>query len=552
MNSPRTLIIGLDGATFDLIEPWSQAGYLPNLTRLMQEGAHGPLPAWPNMNSAAAWTSIVTGFNPGEHGIYDFGDAPSQRGQRWRPVTGADRRRDPFWRLLSAAGQRVGIINVPVSYPADPINGFMLSGMDAPGLQSPRFCHPATLLDDLRQAGIDYVLDVPNLALARQREPHQMPPVVKQMVQARSQTMLYMTQKQACDVVMAVFVATDRMQHQFWVDEPVTDGNPGWRPLRQLYQLLDECIGEALQQVDSATTVLVISDHGFGPARRAGRCVNPLLARLRLLRNHQRKSSLRGSVLRGLMQYGRRYIPQRLQVGLALALPRLRLQAQSNMRYETIDWSGTQAFVDHISGRAFINLHGRQPEGRVAPEEYEAVRERLRAILLGLIDPATGRPIVRQVQPRENLFHGPRFESAADLTIEWDEDALGHGLSYSNGGETITMPAPPDDRGPWKGSHRSKGIFIAWGPNIKRGVVVSDATHYDVAPTILHLHGQAVPGDMEGKVLTGIIADEHLRRHPVVRGESPVRAAGQTVQTGLDEAEAELVEQRLRDLGYIE
>src|ERR1043166_9161730 len=108
MNKPRTLIIGLDGATFDLIEPLVRAGHLPALARLMTHGVHGSLQAWPNMNSAAAWSSMVTGYNPGQHGVYDFGHAPQQRGHGWHPTTATCRRKDPFWRLLSAAGQRVG------------------------------------------------------------------------------------------------------------------------------------------------------------------------------------------------------------------------------------------------------------------------------------------------------------------------------------------------------------------------------------------------------------------------------------------------------------
>ena len=121
MSRPRTLVIGLDGATFDVIAPLAGGGRLPALARLIAEGAHGPLRAWPNMNSAAAWSSIITGYNPGQHNVYHFGWAATpQRGQTFRPTTALDRTRDPFWRLLGAAGLHVGAINVPISYPADP------------------------------------------------------------------------------------------------------------------------------------------------------------------------------------------------------------------------------------------------------------------------------------------------------------------------------------------------------------------------------------------------------------------------------------------------
>jgi predicted AlkP superfamily phosphohydrolase/phosphomutase len=112
MSTPRVLVIGMDVATPELIEPWAEAGELPALSWLMRERAYGPLQTWPSVNSAAAWTSPVTGCNRAKHGIYDFGDIRPWREHHWRPVTGADRKRAPFWRCLSAAGQKVGLVNV--------------------------------------------------------------------------------------------------------------------------------------------------------------------------------------------------------------------------------------------------------------------------------------------------------------------------------------------------------------------------------------------------------------------------------------------------------
>ena len=113
IKTPHTLIIGLDGATVDLIKPWSELGYLPTLKKIMAQGAYGPLQVWPNMNSASAWSSMVTGYNSGQHGIFDFSEASSQRGVTFRTFTGADCKKDPFWRILSASGKSVEIINGP-------------------------------------------------------------------------------------------------------------------------------------------------------------------------------------------------------------------------------------------------------------------------------------------------------------------------------------------------------------------------------------------------------------------------------------------------------
>ncbi len=455
MNSPRTLIIGLDGATFDLIGPWVQAGHLPNFARLMAQGTHGPLRVWPNLNSATSWSSIVTGYNPGLHGIFSFGDAPPQRGTKWRPMTAADRRKDPFWRLLSAAGKQVGVINVPISYPADPINGFMIAGMDTPGLRSSRFTHPPDLLDELYREGIDYVIDVPKLGALSRRNPHRLPQCVKQMVDTRSRTILHLTQNRPWDVMMAVFVATDRVQHYYWPEGEVPPESPDWNPICSLYQQIDSFFSNVLELIDKNTTVLVVSDHGFGPAHSAMRCLNPLFAQLGLLHYYQRRRRLQSRILENLLLYGRRIIPQRFQNPLSRTFPSLHLHALMEFKFSGIEWSKTQVFAEPYEGRIFINLQGREPEGIVSAKEYHSLCEQLRNILLKLTDPESGAPLVRAIYRPEDLYHGPYAKNTADLVVEWDEDILQDTLCYQGEGKPIILQMPKGIVGSsrWGGSH---------------------------------------------------------------------------------------------------
>jgi predicted AlkP superfamily phosphohydrolase/phosphomutase len=552
LNTPRTVIIGVDGATFGLIEPLVQAGHLPALGSLMARGVFGPLQAWPNMNSAVAWSSMVTGYNPGQHGIFHFGEAPPQRGTKWRPITAGDRNRDPFWRLLSSAGQRVGVINVPMSYPADAVNGFMLAGMDAPGVHSPGFAHPRDLLDDLRHRGIDYVLDVPNLGVLSRRDPHRLPLAVQRMVDVRARTILSLMQTRQWDVLMAVFVGTDRMQHFFWPDGRAGVEDPDWAPIRSVYQQIDSFIMETLELAGANTTVLVVSDHGFGPAHAAPDCLNRLFARLGLLCYRQGSNRLTGRLLRSLLQYGRQIIPLRFQDPLARAFPGLWLRAVNEGVYSSIEWSQTRVFAATF-GRVFINLQGRQPEGTVSPEEYHLLRERVRDILLNLTDPDTGRRVVQAAHWAEDLFHGPYLKQAPDLLIEWDEELLGRSWCYRAGGRPVIIQAPEriGYAGRVTGSHRSQGVVIACGPQIKPGGTVFRATLYDIAPTILYLQGHPIPKDMDGRVLTDIFTQEYLRRHPVQQVE-PTSIEPRAAVPELDANDARKIEERLRGLGYID
>ncbi|HSO75186.1 MAG TPA: alkaline phosphatase family protein [Blastocatellia bacterium] len=551
MTSPRTVIIGLDGATFDLIDPLIEAGELPTLRRIMTEGVRGILETWPNTNSAAAWSSMITGYNSGEHGVYHFGEAISRPGVPWRPVTATDRKKDPFWRLLSAAGKPVGVINVPISYPADQINGFMLAGMDTPGLSSSGFAHPSELRNELSNVGIEYIIDVPNLGVASKRDPHHLPESVERMIDARSNTILHLMQSRPWDVLMAVFVATDRVQHYFWPNDLSAVHSPDWTPIRRVYQKIDGFLAELLARLDSETTLLLVSDHGFGSGRAVRRELNRLFERLGLLRYRKGGERLKSRMLRRLLGYGRRFIPGVLQDRLARAMPALHLRAVNEHRFSGVDWPSTRVFASPNGGRVSINLEGREQYGTVSQQDYHALREHTRDILLSLTDATAGKRLVRDVRCREEVYRGPYTDHAADLLIEWNYEALGDTLCYSAEGSRIVVEASAGGASNnWNGSHRREGIFIARGPHIKSGLNVTGANIYDVAPTILHLQNHPVPDDMDGKVLTEIFKEAFLRDHGVRFYRPETKEGPQS--TGLDASEAREIEERLRGLGYIE
>jgi predicted AlkP superfamily phosphohydrolase/phosphomutase len=140
----KVLVIGVDGATFDLIKPWIGQGKLPNLAKLMREGVHAPLQTVPTRNSGPAWSSIITGVNPGKHGVFDL-TSRVPGSYEMRPTCAADRQVPAIWDWLSALGKQVVVVNVPVTYPASWVNGCMVAGSDAPGPWSPGFTYPPEL-----------------------------------------------------------------------------------------------------------------------------------------------------------------------------------------------------------------------------------------------------------------------------------------------------------------------------------------------------------------------------------------------------------------------
>jgi predicted AlkP superfamily phosphohydrolase/phosphomutase len=486
------------------------------------------------------------------HGVHDFGSAPPQRGYAWHPMTALDRKKDPFWRLLSAKGKRVTIINVPISYPADPINGYMLAGMDTPGLSSHGFAHPPELRDEISRQGIDYIIDVPNLGDLSRKHPDQLPMQVRKMVEARSRTILYLMEK-PWDAFMAVFVATDRVQHYYWPNGEFSLDKREWAPIRETYQLIDSFLGDVLTRMDKDTTLLLVSDHGFGLLLEANRLLNHLFAKLGFLYFRQGSNRLQGRLLKALLLYGRRYIPFRLQYPLSRIFRKLHIQAVSENMFAGIDWSRTQAFASPHGGQVFINLKGRQPEGIVSSEDYHSLRENIRGILQNLIDPTTGIRVIKGVHLREDIFHGPYSDPAGDLLLEWNIEAIGNTLCSPTPGHQTSVSLSKDLRffQGWTGTHRHLGIFMAYGPQIKKGEPLSMATHYDITPTLLYLQDHPIPNDMDGKVLTDIFTEDHLNRHPIQYSEAP-DIQWNVSATELDAEENRKIEERLRGLGYIE
>ncbi len=509
MNRTRTLIIGLDGATLDLIGPWAQAGHLPTFARLMAEGVHGTLLSWPNLNSAVAWTSLVTGCNPGQHGIHGFGNPSAHDPTALRPVTAADCKKDPFWRLLSAAGRHVGVINVPLTYPPEAVNGFMLSGANASGLGGTRLARPARILDELRDHGIKHILDVPNLGRLARQAPGEVPQPLKQMVDARSQSILHLMQTQPWDVLMAVFVATDRVQHYFWPPDQMPLDDAAWTPIRHVYQQVDAFLHDALTLAGEDTTLMVVSDHGFGPQRPVLHHLNSLLAGLGLLHFRDDSRSSTNSMLQKLLFWGREWVPLPLQRPLARALPGLHLRALNDSVMSSIDWRKTQAFISPFAGDLYINLQGRQPEGIVPPQAYPLLRHRIGGILRELRDPATGVRAVQTIRTREDVYHGPYAHLSGDLLIRWNDGLRYDALCYDSQGDSVIVRVPyettVEGRGvAWSGTHRPEGIFLVRGPGIRHGATIEGVTGYDIAPTVLYLQNHPIPPEVDGQVLVDI------------------------------------------------
>lgn len=524
----RFLLIGLDGAEPSLVERWMDAGRLPNLARLRDSGAYLPCASTTPPATFPAWTSCVTGVNPGRHGIFDFTRMRTgayaiefvNSGQRGAPAV---------WNLLSAAGKRVGVLGVPATYPPEEVNGFMVSGFDSPVCTrvDRSFVTPPAYYEQVRDwrfADFQETAVGPGwhaMALAKLLEG----------VGVKEAVALRLYQREPWDFFMVVFGESDTVAHHFWMfhDPESPRHQEGFEhAIAQVYGRLDEAVGRLVDAAGGDVTVGVVSDHGFGGAGTGVVHLNNWLAENGYL-------AFSGGGESWLKRAALTLVPDAWRGALFRRLRGMASRAESASRFGGIDWTQTTAWSEELNyfPSIRVNLRGREPEGQVDPAEYGAFCERLCA------DLRSWEPIAHAWR-RDELYDGPYVDRAPDMILEL---ALEHGYSHSclraRGGAAFRRLGPHEylggkERG-MNGNHRPTGVLFLSKPS-----PAGYARLEDVAPTVLAEMGvPAPPMDGASLLAPGIAADA-------------APAAGPEQDRAYTQDEARAVERRLRDLGYFE
>ncbi len=552
MNSQRkVVVIGLDGATLDLIEPWAAAGYLPHLAGLMARGTTARLQTVLPPLTGPAWTSFITGLNPGRHGIYDFvGFRPNS--YTLAPYTSAQRHGPSLWAQLSQAGRRVGVINVPLTYPPEAVNGFLISGLMTPP-DATDYAYPPDIAALLRQAVPDYVVQPPGIYFAKGREAA-LVQAARAMTEQHLQASLHLLRATSWDFFMTVFMATDVIQHAAWhffdathrehVDSPLRDA------IRDCYRQVDAGIGQILAALDEQTTVLIMSDHGFGPMEDYFH-LNTWLwqqgwLRLKTTPRTRLKQLLFRLGMTPVAAYGwlnRLGQTDRVtrQVRQQRQTVRSRLQ-HLFLSFEDVDWPRTRAYSLGNAGAIWLNRQGREPDGSVAPgAPAETLLNEITQALQALRHPRTGQPIVDQVWRGEEVYHGRQMQRAPDLLfspLDWRTHAYGQ-VEFS----ARRWLEPAFDR---TGGHRMEGVCILAGPEVKPGYRLSDCRIIDLCPTILGLLGAPLSAEMDGRFLAEVFTQPFELRWRAASEEEDSADS----PDALTAAEALALRQQLKNLGY--
>lgn len=552
----RVCAIGLDAATLDIIRPLVAEGRLPAFQRLMAQGAWGPLASTIHPLSPPAWSSFITGKNPGKHGIYDF--VVHKPGSYELLYTyGGMRRGDSLWRILSAAGKRVVVANVPMTYPPEEVNGVLISGFDAPGVNS-GFIHPPELLGEIEARLGKYQLrDYP-----QGETPESFLAQINRLFDFQAALADYLMKSQQWDLFIIVFTLLDHVQHAYWqyTDPRFTQISEEERrrfgtAIRDMYIRVDELLGRILEKMSGQANIAVFSDHGAGPCLKAV-FVNKWLEERGYLAYANGGGSLR--LLKAAHYRLKNFVPWWGLELLKRMLPGLRQKVKSKLVFSEIDWSRTRVFAfGRESTNLFVNLAGKFPEGIVAEEDYEEVLEQVSRDLLALRDPETGEPAVARVWRRDDVYHGECLDSAPDLLVEWRGHQYTSWPGYDDRNRNIFESSlKHSDYSDWSqlqkgGNHRPNGIVFLAGEGVRPGLALEGARIIDMAPTLLYWLDVPVPEDMDGRVLKAAFEQDYLSRRPPRQG----RAADSGARERRDiytEEQSRAIEERLRGLGYID
>jgi predicted AlkP superfamily phosphohydrolase/phosphomutase len=531
-----------------------ERGVLPNLGRIVREGVWGRLRSTIPPYTAQAWVSMVTGNYQGKHGIVDFWKNPADR-SRGGIADSTLIRSEALWGMLGRHGKKMGVVNVPVTYPPAKVDGYMVSGlMTPPGRLD--YTYPAELRDQILEAVGEYNPDpydpmAPTRALLVQ---------CLYWLRKHEEASEFLLREHPWDLFMNVVQELDQVQHFFW--SCLDDSHPRHSPERaaeymplieECYRHVDSIVGQRLSLVDERTSLFVASDHGFGPAHTWFQVDKFLIGLGLLVLQPKGRSPLQRAatsigltprrIKDTLLRIDALGLSQRLGRWARIAWGR-RLEAALSGQ---VDWSATKAFAGSptIEG-IYINVKGRDEYGIVdSGDEYEELREHIMARLAELKDPATGATVVEAVYRKEEIYEGEYVSLLPDVVFSMNPGYLPRDDMTASG---ILEPIP--SLGYVEGRHRPDGIFMAIGPDIGQGEV-SGARIVDVAPTVLYAMGLPVPSNLDGEVCLEAFTRPYRDAHEIEYEELGEGLEASESDTAYSAEEMEEIQRKLSGLGYL-
>jgi predicted AlkP superfamily phosphohydrolase/phosphomutase len=500
----KVILVGLDGGSFELIVPLAEKGLLPTFKKMLDQGSWGVLNSTNPPTTPPAWSTTLTGVNPGRHGIFDFRytyhATPSRPLITLKALKGLK-----IWQVIEKQKKNSGFLNVPILYPPEPLAGYMVSGMMTPSLES-NFTYPPELKQKLLKNVPHYILDVdiPNYDVTFPEDITLFLEDVSRATQAEIDAFLYLYKNYPVDFHMVVLIAMDRIGHLLW---KYLDSNSSFfshpysevakKGAMKAFKMLDQFLEELLHiQEKEEMNLIIMSDHGFGQTK-AFFNVNRWLEEEGLLKLRFKKRLFKEAFSLawhiGDSKFIKKTLPKKFQRLVRSKIRRSRSSFKSDLE-DSIDWGKTKAFYASIPCHGiFIRTKG---EGAVSSkEEYNKLRSFIKKELQAIT--INGEDLIDGIWDREELYQGPFVSYAPDIVFR----ASGYSV----------VPRPLLGQRKWlnsslnepNGFHRQQGIFIGYGERFKKQKRLKDISLLDIAPTVIDMLGLKVPPFMEGKIILG-------------------------------------------------
>ena len=536
----KVFLLGLDGMTLRIVEPYIKAGLLPNFQKVIDNGSCGILRSTIPPTTPPGWTSLSTGKNPGKHGIFEF---RRKIGYKTELITkNISPHAEPIWNILSRNGKKVAVINMPFTYPPDKVKGIMISGLMTPNVNKD-FVFPEEARKDLFSLVPDYQLDVDDKEFMFSGDKDKLFDGVFKITEHCRKLMLHFLEKYSWDLFFITFLGPDRLQHFMWDD--ILSMEP---KCVDYYKLLDDILGELLEKMDSQTVLCVASDHGFRATKKIF-YINNFFKEIGSLQTRDKQSikkrlfklNISGVNIDGilnrvkLIQF-KKYIPVFLK-----HYARKFFVTPHGLGESEVEWEKTKVF-GLLGTTVFINLKGREPKGIVERADYQNLCEVIINELLKVEDPETGERIIKSVYKGDDIYSCETDEERPDLVVVPNE---GYSIMEGLADKVLCDTRLGNIYG--KADHEIEGLFMSYGEAINNKRL--DADIYDIMPTILYLMGVAIPEDVDGRVLTEIINRDFVEKNEIRFETAKERVASE--KKVLDKEEQKAVEQHLKNLGYL-
>lgn len=484
----KIIMIGIDGSRLDLIDKWANQGRLPNFKKLIDNGTSGILESiLPGPHSAPAWTSLVTGKNPGKHGVPYF-MLNGEDSYELKLATSYDVKEETLWDYLGKYDYISGVFGVPMTYPPKQIKGVMVCSWGTPLLES-EYTFPKDFKNNLKklkfQLGIDFEKRSQN-SLNKLRK----------LTESHCRAIEWYLNNYSCNFFMNVFIGTEQMHHLYssFLDNTHPQYNPEFELVMvSYYKQIDDFLGRILLKFEHQANIFIVSDHGHFCAKEEI-FLNNVLEKHNFFsrkkesdhRPYENFVILMASIFRAIPESGqnvlKRLIPEKIKNNLR------------DTKEINADWSKTLCYCPSKIGMLYINLQGREPEGIVPKENY---LDTVELIIKTLEQDNEFMEKVNHIYRRDELFKGLFIDKMPDIIIEFK---WGYDCNFTSPEGLLYDKINKDH----VGVHTKEGVFIAHGPDIKERVKLGKISILDVTPTILYYYGIPVPKSIDGKILDNI------------------------------------------------